>query len=109
MPAQAIMAPLSVHSSGAGTTSTVPAPDTFKSDSVWTYELGEKWRTNDSKLTLNGAVYYSQWKDAQQFVGLHVPRRPRQAQIVPVQQRHAQQVESGDGPVQQGADDRLGG
>jgi outer membrane receptor protein involved in Fe transport len=53
-----------------GTTSTVPAPNTFKSDSVWTYELGEKWRTNDSKLTLNGAVYYSQWKEAQQFVGL---------------------------------------
>jgi iron complex outermembrane receptor protein len=53
-----------------GTTAFVPAPDTFNPDSVWTYELGEKWRTNDSRLTLNGAVYYSVWKDAQQFVGL---------------------------------------
>jgi iron complex outermembrane recepter protein len=53
-----------------GTTSFVPAPNTFNPDSVWTYELGEKWRTNDSRLTLNGALYYSQWKDVQQFVGL---------------------------------------
>jgi len=53
-----------------GTTAFVPAPNTFDPDSVWSYELGEKWRTNDSRLTLNGAVYYSQWKDAQQFVGL---------------------------------------
>jgi iron complex outermembrane receptor protein len=53
-----------------GTSAFVPAPNTFNPDSVWTYELGEKWRTNDSRLTLNGAVYYSQWKDAQQFVGL---------------------------------------
>jgi hypothetical protein len=46
---------------------------------------------------------------AQQFVGLHVPRRQRQARITPAQQRRAQQVESADGPVQQGPDDRLGG
>jgi iron complex outermembrane receptor protein len=53
-----------------GTTALVPAPDTFEPDSVWSYELGEKWRTNDGRLSLNGAVFYSRWSDAQQFVGL---------------------------------------
>jgi outer membrane receptor protein involved in Fe transport len=53
-----------------GTTSFVPAPNTFNPDSVWTYELGEKWRTNDARVQLNGAIYYSRWNDAQQFVGL---------------------------------------
>lgn len=53
-----------------GTTAAVPAPNTFEPDSVWSYELGEKWRTNDGRLTLNGAVYYSRWDHVQQFVGL---------------------------------------
>jgi iron complex outermembrane recepter protein len=53
-----------------GTTSFVPAPDTFNPDSVWSYELGEKWRSDDGRVTLNGAGYFSQWNDAQQFVGL---------------------------------------
>jgi iron complex outermembrane receptor protein len=51
-----------------GTSSFVPAPNTFNPDSVWTYELGEKMRTNDGNLVLNGALYYSKWNDAQQFV-----------------------------------------
>ncbi len=46
---------------------------------------------------------------AEQFVGLQVQRRLRQARITPVQQRGAQQVQPADGPVQQGPDDRLGG
>ena len=53
-----------------GTTSFVPAPDTFNPDTVWSYELGEKWRSDDGRVTLNGAGYYSVWNDAQQFVGL---------------------------------------
>jgi len=51
-----------------GTSQFVPAPNTFNPDSVWTYELGEKWRTSDSRVVLNGAAYYSKWNDAQQFV-----------------------------------------
>ena len=51
-----------------GTNQFVPAPNTFNPDSVWTYELGEKWRTSDNKVVLNGAIYYSKWTDAQQFV-----------------------------------------
>ena len=46
---------------------------------------------------------------AEQLVGLHVQRRPRQARITAVQQGGAQQVQSADGPVEQGPDDRLGG
>jgi iron complex outermembrane receptor protein len=51
-----------------GTTGFVPAPNTFNPDTVWTYELGEKWRTADSNLVLNGSIYYSKWTAAQQFV-----------------------------------------
>jgi outer membrane receptor protein involved in Fe transport len=51
-----------------GTNQFVPAPNTFDPDSVWTYELGEKWRTSDSHVVLNGAAYYSRWSNAQQFV-----------------------------------------
>jgi hypothetical protein len=45
----------------------------------------------------------------EQFLGLEVQRRPRQAGIAAVQQRGAQQVQAADGPVEQGRDDRLGG
>ena len=46
---------------------------------------------------------------AEQFIGLEVQRRPRQARITAVQQRGAQHVQAADGPVEQGPDDRLGG
>jgi hypothetical protein len=46
---------------------------------------------------------------AEQFVGLQVQGRVRQVRIAPVQQDGAQQVQSSHGPVEQGADDRLGG
>ncbi len=46
---------------------------------------------------------------AQQLVGLHVQWRLRQARVAPVQQGGTQQVQSSDGPVEQGPDDRLGG
>jgi iron complex outermembrane recepter protein len=52
------------------TTQFVPAPATFAPDSVWSYELGEKWRSNDGRLQINTGVYYSIWKDAQQFLPL---------------------------------------
>ena len=32
-------------------------------DSIWTYEIGAKAELLDRKLTLEGAVYYSDWKD----------------------------------------------
>jgi iron complex outermembrane recepter protein len=53
-----------------GSSSFIPAPNTFAPDNVWSYELGEKWRTSDARVTLNTAFYYSRWNSAQQFVGL---------------------------------------
>jgi iron complex outermembrane recepter protein len=43
---------------------------TFGPDSVWSYELGEKWRFDDQRFTVNGDVYYIKWTDIQQVVSL---------------------------------------
>jgi outer membrane receptor protein involved in Fe transport len=40
----------------------------FKSDSLWNYELGTKTSWLDQRLTVDGAVYYIDWKDLQQDV-----------------------------------------
>ncbi len=44
------------------------APTQFGPDSVWNYELGEKLRFFDSRLSVNGAIYYEDWTDVQQQV-----------------------------------------
>ncbi len=44
----------------------VNGPTQFKSDTVWSYELGEKWRSADNRLTLNAAAYYVNWNGVQQ-------------------------------------------
>ena len=40
-------------------------PATYKQDSVWSYELGEKARLFDRRLTVNASVYYEDWHDIQ--------------------------------------------
>jgi len=45
-----------------------PAPMQFGPDSVWSYELGEKMRLLDSRLSINGDVYYEDWSNLQQQV-----------------------------------------
>ena len=40
-------------------------PGTYKPDSVWSYELGEKARLLDNRLTVNTSVYYEDWRDIQ--------------------------------------------
>jgi len=40
-------------------------PTTYKPDSVWSYELGEKARFFDRRLTVNASVYYEYWHDIQ--------------------------------------------
>ena len=40
-------------------------PVTYKQDSVLSYELGEKARFFDRRLTVNASVYYEDWKDIQ--------------------------------------------
>ena len=44
------------------------APTQFGPDTVWSYELGEKARVMDHRLTINGDVYYEDWGGVQQQV-----------------------------------------
>ncbi len=44
------------------------APTQFGPDSVWSYELGEKLRFLDSRISVNGAIYYEDWTNVQQQV-----------------------------------------
>jgi iron complex outermembrane recepter protein len=53
-----------------GSTSFVPGPISFRSDSVWSYELGEKWRSEDRRVTVNAAAYFEQWNNVQEFNSL---------------------------------------
>ena len=45
-----------------------PRPTQFGPDSVWSYELGEKLRLAESRVSVNGAVYYEDWSNIQQQV-----------------------------------------
>jgi iron complex outermembrane recepter protein len=40
-------------------------PKTYDSDSLWSYEVGEKSRFFDHRLTLNASVYYEDWTQIQ--------------------------------------------
>jgi len=40
---------------------------TYDSDSLWSYELGFKSSLADNRVTLNGAVFFIDWSDVQQF------------------------------------------
>jgi iron complex outermembrane receptor protein len=46
------------------------APFQYKSDSLWSYELGSKGRYWDNRLSINAAVYAIKWTDIQQTVNL---------------------------------------
>jgi len=46
----------------------VAAPTQFGPDSVWSYEVGEKKKLLDSRLSINGDVYYEDWSNIQQQV-----------------------------------------
>jgi iron complex outermembrane receptor protein len=46
------------------------APLGFNPDSVWSYELGEKFRSSDAHVTLNSAVYFENWEHIQQNIPL---------------------------------------
>lgn len=47
-----------------------PAPQSYASDSLWSYELGEKSRFFGNRLSLNAAVFYVNWKNLQQQIPL---------------------------------------
>ena len=40
-------------------------PSTYKPDRVWSYELGEKARFFERRLTVNASVYFEHWHDIQ--------------------------------------------
>ena len=40
-------------------------PTSYKPDSVWSYELGEKARFFDRKLTIDSSVFYEDWQNIQ--------------------------------------------
>ena len=46
------------------------APTSYNADSVVSYELGEKLRWLDRRITLNGSVYHINWANVQQTVVL---------------------------------------
>ena len=46
------------------------APLGFAPDSVWSYEVGEKFRDSNGHVTLNSAAYFEHWNDIQQNVPL---------------------------------------
>lgn len=45
-------------------------PVSFKSDRLWTYEIGSKNQFLGRRLTVNGAAFYTDWKNIQQNVFL---------------------------------------
>ena len=46
------------------------SPGTFESDSLWSYEIGNKSRFFDNRLSLNASFFYVKWKDIQQDIQL---------------------------------------
>jgi outer membrane receptor for monomeric catechols len=48
----------------------VNGPISFSSDSVWSYELGEKWRSAEGRFSVNAAAYYESWVGVQQVNSL---------------------------------------
>jgi outer membrane receptor protein involved in Fe transport len=43
---------------------------TYGGDSVWNFELGEKARIADGRVTVNGDLYYIRWSNIQQQLAL---------------------------------------
>ncbi len=48
--------------------SSIPVPESYGPDSLWSYELGSKNRFLDGAVRTEASVYYIQWDDIQQFV-----------------------------------------
>jgi iron complex outermembrane recepter protein len=46
------------------------APLGFKPDKVWSYEIGEKFRDSEGRVTINTAGYFENWQHIQQNIPL---------------------------------------
>jgi outer membrane receptor protein involved in Fe transport len=49
------------------------APTTYKPDSLWSYELGDKSTLFDNRLSIEAAIFHILWKDVQQDIILTGP------------------------------------
>lgn len=49
-----------------GSTGFVPGPISFKSDSIWSYEVGEKLTLAQDRVIVNGSLYFEKWSGVQQ-------------------------------------------
>ena len=49
-----------------GSTGFVNGPTAFKSDNIWSYEVGEKLSLADHRVTVNGSLYFEKWSGVQQ-------------------------------------------
>ncbi len=47
-----------------------PVPTSYGPDSIWNYEIGEKARFADGKISVNADVFYIRWNDLQQNLTL---------------------------------------
>jgi iron complex outermembrane recepter protein len=47
-----------------------PQPTSYQPDDVWSYEVGEKARFFDRRLTLNASGYFENWQNIQQEIQL---------------------------------------
>jgi len=45
-------------------------PTAYEPDTVWNYEAGEKTRLLDGRLSINGSIYYENWRNIQRAVTL---------------------------------------
>jgi outer membrane receptor protein involved in Fe transport len=53
-----------------GTIYVTQQPAYFSPDSIWSYELGEKWRFDDRRFNLDADIYYVKWNQIQQVIDL---------------------------------------
>lgn len=55
---------------GSGPSYVTAQPSYYGPDSIWSYELGEKARFDDRRITVNADVFYVKWHDIQQVIPL---------------------------------------
>jgi len=65
-----VFGPTSVCNSDFVNIGQTTQPTKFDSDSLWTYELGSKNRLWNNRIALDGATFYTNWKNIQQQIYL---------------------------------------
>jgi len=49
-----------------GTTNFIAGPTSFAADHLWSYELGEKWRGAENRISINASGFFESWYGVQQ-------------------------------------------